>query len=231
MSDLMLRVIGPMELIDSNDVVEFSPNEQRLLGYLSMVGQRVDRMILATALWPDVADERARNNLRSALWRINALGRPLIEADPGDVRLSASLEVDLRTFRRRSLAAVRNAHVDDSLGTDQALLHDLCEGVHDSWISCWRERWRQLRLHVLVLYLTDLRTQGRIDEAARLAEQAQLSAPNHDSLRLLGSRCLDDAPNMSHPRSRSDPRAGRLHRQTDRPIGTAIPSHLKEPSK
>src|SRR3954464_12821917 len=94
------------------------PGSRRLLAYLALHPGGVDRRVAAGVLWPDVEDGRAAGNLRSALWRLQQVGCPLVAAgqwwlgrrDDGEVALA-----HLETWATRVLA---NAPSAGDLGVD-----------------------------------------------------------------------------------------------------------------
>ena len=85
----------------------------------------------------------------------------MLQLDDQSVALRPDVGVDLIALRRRCLDAIRTQRVDDALGNHPALLEELCSDIDGEWAGLERERWRQLRLHVLVLYLKSLRGLGR----------------------------------------------------------------------
>jgi DNA-binding SARP family transcriptional activator len=64
---------------------------------------------VAGTLWPEVTESRAYASLRSALSRLYGVVRESVEMNPSDLRIAASVSVDL--------------------GESQALTHRLLEAV------------------------------------------------------------------------------------------------------
>ena len=50
--------------------VDVTPSAQRLLAFIALSPRGVDRAFLAFQLWPEHSEQRAKANLRSALWRL-----------------------------------------------------------------------------------------------------------------------------------------------------------------
>ncbi|MFJ2894789.1 BTAD domain-containing putative transcriptional regulator [Streptomyces sp. NPDC087218] len=113
----------------------------------------VPRALVAGNLWPEASDQGANTNLRSALARLQGLGKQALNICPAELRLAREVTVDL--FGARSLARrVLDPHVPvkdldlDVAAVDQ-LSADLLPGWYDEWVLPEAEQWRQLRLHAL----------------------------------------------------------------------------------
>ncbi len=113
---LYVRLLGPCGVFGSNE-----PEAQKILGpgkpllllaRLLTEPKGVQREQLATFLWDDMPDARARASLRQALHLLRqALGPEAIEGDRQRVRLSAPLASDLPPF----LAAVRDGAAEEAV--------------------------------------------------------------------------------------------------------------------
>src|SRR5215218_2680926 len=90
----VLRVLGGLGLTYGAGAVAVPPGSRRLLAYLALHPGGVDRRVAAGVLWPAVSESRAAGNLRSELWRLQAVGCPLLDPGP-DLRLAPSVVVDL----------------------------------------------------------------------------------------------------------------------------------------
>jgi len=60
--------------------IAISRGSQRLLAFLALQERPVSRVHVAGVLWPELPDERAAANLRSALWRLRRSGAHLVDA-------------------------------------------------------------------------------------------------------------------------------------------------------
>ena len=121
-----------------------------LLAYLAVEGE-TSRGRLATLLWPETREDRARNNLSQALRRLKQVagGASLIEGQT-QVRLADGLEIDMRvleeaSYRRPGSETVVNA---SNAGHDGALLAGLdyrdCPDF-DEWLQEIRGRLQNTR--------------------------------------------------------------------------------------
>src|SRR3954464_6488320 len=71
------------------------PGSRRLLAYLALHPGGVDRRQAAGVLWPTVSDARAAGNLRSALWRLQQVGCPVVRAEHARLDLHDDVVVDV----------------------------------------------------------------------------------------------------------------------------------------
>src|SRR5215212_6423853 len=94
-STALVRVLGGLSLSCGGRRVAVPPGSRRLLAYLALHPDGVDRRVAAGVLWPDVEDGRAAGNLRSALWRLQQVGCPLVVAEQTWLGVRADAEVDL----------------------------------------------------------------------------------------------------------------------------------------
>jgi DNA-binding SARP family transcriptional activator len=146
-----LNLLGDFELTLRESAIPMALGAQRLLAFLALERAPVRRGYVAGALWPDSEERRAAGNLRSALWRIRATGIDIVRATPTDLRLSPGVRVDLdeAMVHATRIAAAHGAWVDVAGVDVAALTRDLLVGWYDDWIVFERERFRQMRLHVL----------------------------------------------------------------------------------
>ena len=187
----LVELLGRVHLSLGPRVCCLSTGEARLLAFLALRRGENDRRVGAGSLWPDVDETRAGGNLRSALWRLNALPAPLVEVGRATVALHASVLVDVRLLAdwaarmisgERDPADLRHAPWDVG-GVD------LLPGWQDEWILLERERLRQRLLHGLECMSTELVQRGRCAEAVEIA----LIAVSADGLRESAQRVLIEA--------------------------------------
>jgi DNA-binding SARP family transcriptional activator len=121
----------------------------RVVAFLALHYRVHRRSYVAGQLWPDVAEHRARANLRNAVWKANTAATGLIQGSADIVRLSNDVAVDVAptcalaedlVLGRQPLDATTPA----SLFSDELLL-----GWDDDWALFERERIKQLCLHAL----------------------------------------------------------------------------------
>lgn len=150
-----LSLLRDFELRYGDERVDVAPCAQRLIGFLALQdGRPVRRTYVSGTLWSESTDARAQASLRSALWRSPVCGGvPLVRATGTHLWLSSLADVDLRA------AIVRAHHLLDLHGIDPTAIdvmaevaaygYDVLVGWYEDWVDAERERFRQLRLHVL----------------------------------------------------------------------------------
>ena len=155
---------------------------RRLLAHLAVRGPVESRALVCAELWPDVTDERARANLRRALWQLPD-GWAVV--DGPDLVLVASVDMaDAGALARRAVGGDLL-----SLGEVDALSRDLLPGWYEEWMVVEQERFRQLRVHALELAC---HTAARAGDHAT-AIHAGLAAVAADPLRETGVLALVEA--------------------------------------
>jgi DNA-binding SARP family transcriptional activator len=187
----LVRVLGSLSLTVSGRSVPVPPGSRRLLGYLAVHPGGVDRCAAAGVLWPAVAEGRARGNLRSALWRLQRVGCPLVCCEPFTLALDEQVRVDLRdveSWADRVLAGTAGAD-DLAVPAGRIVALELLPGWYDDWVLALRDRLELRLLHALDALGRLLRAAGRA-EAAVEAVQAAVQA---DPLRESGQRALIEA--------------------------------------
>lgn len=103
MSGVSLHLLGPPLLArDGKSVGQLRRKAIALLAYLTVDPQPHSRDALATLLWPECGQSRARANLRRCLFALNeAAGNSLLVADQDTLRLDPrALATDIDAFRR-----------------------------------------------------------------------------------------------------------------------------------
>ncbi|MEO5882094.1 MAG: AAA family ATPase, partial [Caldimonas sp.] len=145
----LVRADGKAGVLEQKDAL--------LLAYLAVEGP-TPRGRLATLLWPDVDDERARANLRQRLFRLRkSLGRELLEG--ADVAgLCADLRVDLESPEAEA----------------GAFLQGLAEppgGELAEWLARAREQHRAGRIRALGDESSRLEVAGQLVAALAAAER------------------------------------------------------------
>jgi DNA-binding SARP family transcriptional activator len=151
----------------------------------------VDRRVAAGVLWPDVEDCRAAGNLRSALWRLQQVGCPLVAAEQSWLGLRDDVEVDLAHLEAWATRVLANAPSAGDLGVDPGPIADLelLPGWYDDWVLSVRERLQLRLLHALEALSRLLRRAGRPAAAVEAVHVAVLAEPLRES----GQRALIEA--------------------------------------
>jgi DNA-binding SARP family transcriptional activator len=182
-----LHLLGTFELRIDERVVDVPASAQRLLALVAFHRRPMRRAHVAGVLWPDVVEDRAKANLRSALWRLNSCSNTVIRRGQGQLALSEEAIVDVHQLIDR---AGRLLHPDEQLsdmdleytGLDGELLPDW----YEEWLVPEREHLRQLRLHALEALGHQLVERHRLVEAVSVA----LHAVHADPLRESANRLL-----------------------------------------
>jgi DNA-binding SARP family transcriptional activator len=163
----------------------------RLLAFLAINCGEHERRYVASRLWPDVDDLRGAGNLRSALWRLNAVGLGLVVADKSCVGLRESAQVDVHLLADWAARLITGARSPADLvvlpWTFGAL--EMLPGWDDDWVTFERERLRQRLLHAIECMSRELVGAGRTAEAV----EAALIAVCADPLRESAQRVLIEA--------------------------------------
>jgi DNA-binding SARP family transcriptional activator len=171
-----LRLLESFELTDVGAAVALPPSAQRVLVFVALHENCVQRQYVAGSLWLDFPEERAHANLRSALWRIHRTGVKLVSADGSRLRLNPDVEVDFREAEAVAHRVLDPAADLPDVRSD-LLQADLLPDWYDDWLVFQRERYRQLRLHALETLCERLTRSGHIDAALQAGLAAVASEP------------------------------------------------------
>jgi DNA-binding SARP family transcriptional activator len=183
---LRLQLLDSFALLDGKETVALPPSVQRLVAFVTVHDRLLLRSYVAGAIWPETSEQSAGANLRTALWRLNHLGLPVVEAADSTLRLGPTVRVDLR---ERLLEGKRLLETDEPEvgGLDDSVFRlDLLPDWYDDWLVIERERFHQLRLRVLECVCERLTAQG--DYAGAL--DAGLAAVAGEPLRESAHRAL-----------------------------------------
>ncbi|MFH8486749.1 AfsR/SARP family transcriptional regulator [Streptomyces longisporoflavus] len=182
---LRLQLLGGFHLSrcdgDGGSPVDVSASGQQLLALLGLRGPAT-RSVLAGTLWPEVAEERARACLRTAIWRLGTAGSAVTDPRPGVLGLSGRVRLDIQDFTataHRILAAPT-----EGIGAACAALMgmgELLPGWYQDWVVFERERLHQLRLHALEALSARLVVQGQYAPALEAALESTRIDPLRES--------------------------------------------------
>jgi DNA-binding SARP family transcriptional activator len=179
---MRLTLLGGFGLLKGAEEVALPLSAQRLVALLALRGRPLSRAYLAGVLWSDYSVKRSMADLRTALWRANHAGVPIVSTLGMRLYLAAEVEVDVRRLLEFSCAAPGDpartpGAIAGSSWLDLSL--DLLPDWYDDWLIDDRESIRQLRLHALENLASEFSLQGRHVEAI----QAALAAIRLEPLR------------------------------------------------
>lgn len=197
-----LSLLGGFELTIDGELVELQPAAQRLTAFVALAPRGVDRMFAAFQLWPNTSEQRAKANLRSALWRLHQLDADVVCATSTRLRLSPTVWLDTRdgfsALDGRALEAL----------PFQSMLADLLPDWYDDWLTVERERYRQLTLSNLEARARNALHAGETGHAIQFA----LTAVAIDGLRESSHRLVMEAHRADGNHSEAEREKLRYHR-------------------
>lgn len=179
-AQVTVGLLDGFELRHGADTVELALGAQRLVAYLALHEKRLQRRYVAARLWMDASAERANGNLRSAVWRVQRTGLPIVECTSSQLALQREVVVDARESTRFALEVLDHRHAVPPAGW-QMLGADLVPDWYEDWIDAERERFRQLRLHALEELCVQLIEVGRFGEAVQVGLTAAAGDPTRES--------------------------------------------------
>lgn len=162
---------------------EVPEGSKQLLAFVALRRRRVERLQVASTLWPFGVEERAAGNLRSALWRLRRVGINVLAADKWSLVLRAEVLVDLHLMEQWATRLIegRPAERDLAISPWVADALDLLPGFYDDWALMERERVRQRTLHALEALSERLVAAGRFADAIEAAMLATSAEPLRES--------------------------------------------------
>ncbi len=175
-SRVQLRLFAGFELTVGDAAIDLQPAARRLLAFAALARGRIGRAFTAYQLWPDKSEDRAKANLRSAIWRLQKVPVPLIGSTRSELWLQDTVWVDAR----QGLAAMTEACLEELIDNTVpygVLECELLPDWYDDWLVTERERLRQLRLATLEQQAERLLASGRTREAIHAALTAVAVEP------------------------------------------------------
>ncbi len=182
-----LNLLGGFGLHVAEEPVALSPSPQRLLAFLALHETAVGRDYVAGMLWGDSTEAHAHGSLRSALWKLRAMGLGIIGQRGNSLELTPNVEVDARRTSALARALIAGSYSHESMDLlEPRLTCEILPGWYDDWILVERERHRQLSLHALEALCDHLTEAGRYGPAVL----AGLAAVDQEPLRESTHRAL-----------------------------------------
>ena len=177
-----LRLLDGFELSVDGELVEVPASAQRLLALLALNPRAVRRAYVAGTLWPDSSEDRASGCLRSALWRVHRSCPGAIDVLAGRIRLATEVRADVEEEVAVAERLTRGERNDGDLRVNAAaFLGELLPDWYDEWLTPYRERFRQLRLHALEALSEQLRIRRRYAAAIDAALVAVHAEPTRET--------------------------------------------------
>ena len=188
---VVVRLLDGLSLHCGSRPVDVPPGGRRLLAYVALHPRGADRRQAAGVLWPTVGDARAAGNLRSALWRLQQVGCPLVRGEQARLALREEVVVDVTDLERWAGRVLNGTATPADLAVDPAPLAEaeLLPGWYDDWVLAVRDRLRLRLLHALEALGALLCDAGRPREAVEAVQAAVLAEPLRES----GQRALIEA--------------------------------------
>ena len=188
MTHLSLYLLGPARVKLDEVIIEVKPRKAlALLIYLAVTGERYPRDSLATLLWPQSDQRRARHSLRSRLSELNQiLGNDWLEADRESVGLRTGCWLDVSEFQQivadkagdpESLMVAADLYRDDFL-TGFSLADCL---QFDEWQFFQSESLRQSLAFALEKLIVKLGEQREYQTAVPYARRWLALDPLHEA--------------------------------------------------
>ncbi len=177
--NLRVHLLAGFRVADGASVLALPVIAQRVVALLALRRpERMTRSRLAGTLWPDASEAQAGADLRSAIWRVRIREPRLLDASRTSVWLADEVAVDIYD----SIAAGHRILADpqeipDSQLSPATFDADLLPGWDEEWLDAPRERFRQLRIHVLEAIGADLVRRGRIGLAIDVGLAAIAAEP------------------------------------------------------
>ena len=175
-------MLDTFELTIDGEAVEVAHPARRLMALLAVKHHPLMRGYAAGVLWLNFTDDRAAANLRSALWRVRAIGVPMVDTRNGTLQLLPPVEVDLDVAGSVAQRWLANLETDADRDAGQAAIAgELLPDWYDDWLTDERESFRQLRLHALETMAERLADADRCGDAILAALAAVAADPLRES--------------------------------------------------
>ncbi|MGE2713776.1 AfsR/SARP family transcriptional regulator [Mycolicibacterium litorale] len=144
-----LRLLSEFQLVVNGAAITLPHGVERIVAFLGISQVPVGRTRLASALWPDVGDDRSHHDLRSALWRLRRIA-PVIGEEDRRLTLAPEVHVDLADINdlTQSLIVEPLPPVLDRV-PDLVRAEEILPGWEEDWLVVERERFRVTRVRAL----------------------------------------------------------------------------------
>lgn len=161
-----LHLHGPFRARRGGMLIRVPAGGARVLAYLAL-HSTASRSEVAGTLWPDVPQRRANSDLRTALWRLHAVGADFIDPSSGPVlSLVDGVVVDVRQVIGWATQVLRAPTGRAEVAAPPpGAERDLLPGWNDPWLEPHRERVRLLTIQAFESVAERLLTAGHPAQA------------------------------------------------------------------
>ena len=184
-----LQLLGSFGLLIDDRAVRMLPHLQRLIAFLAVHERPLHRAYVSGRLWIDKSQEQANGSLRTTLWRLQRLPRPIVEVSTTHLALHPSVVVDVRQLASSTRRALRGEPLSRDDVERLVAADDLLVDCYEDWVLDERDQLRQQ----LVLALEAACLQLLAEERHAEAVMAALAAMSGDRLRESSVRVLIEA--------------------------------------
>lgn len=184
-----LQLLGSFGLLIDDRAVRMLPHLQRLIAFLAVHERPLHRAYVSGRLWIDKSQEQANGSLRTTLWRLQRLPRPIVEVSTTHLALHPSVVVDVRQLASSTRRALRGEPLSRDDVERLVAADDLLVDCYEDWVLDERDQLRQQ----LVLALEAACLQLLAEERHAEAVMAARAAMSGDRLRESAVRVLIEA--------------------------------------
>ncbi len=184
-----LQLLGSFGLRIDDRAVLMLPHLQRLIAFLAVHERPLHRAYVSGRLWIDKSQEQANGSLRTTLWRLQQLPRPIVEVSTTHLALHPSVVVDLRQLTSSMRRALRGEPLSREDVERLVAADELLVDCYEDWVLDERDQLRQELVLALEAACLQLLTEHRHAEAVMTA----LAAMSGDRLRESAVRVLIEA--------------------------------------
>ncbi|MFF5105760.1 BTAD domain-containing putative transcriptional regulator [Streptomyces sp. NPDC000134] len=170
--DSGLQILKPFEFTNAGRRMPVPLGARRLLAFLALQNDWVDRTSTAEHLWPACTPFRAAANLRSALCQSRrAATHTVIDSSDQRLKLAPSVRVDFHEMREAARRTIEGPvpRTEDWNRLVGDLSRELLPGWTEDWLDLERQWWDQLRLYALESLAQQLRNDHQYLDALQAA--------------------------------------------------------------
>jgi DNA-binding SARP family transcriptional activator len=170
---VVVRLLNGFSVIWDGSRVALSAAPARLVACLAVGSAPRTRSAAAGLLWPDLDEQHALANLRSALWRVRQACPPLVDHSASALCLGGGVSVDLYGLAAWARNVLDPRAEPASLALPETDLRpELLPGWDEEWLVDERESLQNLYVHALESVAYRLTRAGRFGEAMLAADAA-----------------------------------------------------------